>query len=525
MGNAPTNNLPGVNVTLNDLGLRLAPPDEGPKVTIIGVASNPVLTVNEPLRVISSDTAIDSLFYANNGNVFTGASGQKWPSELSLAVEAAFNAGATNVEVMVTALRTGVAITGQSFETRYNELATTYNALKNAVVDIVVPAGYYFDEPEGLSINDANYSGLNFGKQLADFCYQATKDANSAIGVIELMPPLRLATWINHVLNSGSAPASSIWGYTGRFTSYQDWLFDTPALTTVDSWINFLNTTESQLYMTGTGPTGSSTYSGRRFVNSKLLPYLQGSELSPGTINEVHAGYLTDWQAFESDGARAIDAKGNKVDAGSYIAVVAAPLRAFSSQARRLGAYYGRQIVGNYYNSGGAASVAGRLTTLLPHHSITNKTILDIGPARILGRTQADKLVGRRFITFLLREPGFIVAKGVTGARNAGKYARSDYVFLSTTRVVHAAVDTVRAVSEKYIGVAASPQTRNAMDQEIRSRLDQFKERGAIIDYDISITATPEQNVLGEADVALSIVPATELVKINLTVNLQQTLS
>lgn len=529
MGSAPTNNLPGVNVTLNDLGLRLAVPDEGPKVTIIGQASHPDLVVNEPYRVVDSATAIDTFFYASNGSVFTGDTSQtKWPSDLSLAVEAAFNAGAKNVEVMVTAIRTGSAITGQTFETRYNELSSTYEALRNSTVDVVFPAGYYFDEPESLSVDDANFSGLNFGKQLADFCYQATKEANSAIGVIELMPPTRLASWLGFVTNTGVETTNKFWNYSGYFPN-EDWRFDNPSTALIANWVGLLNTDSNAVYLTGhfnyTGASDPLGLSGQRYVNSLVQSYLQGSELASGTIDQVHTNYLLYWTALDTDGTKASDSKGNPIDAGGYLVVPAAPLREFSTQARRLASHFGKSIAGNFINTGGGASVAGRITSLLPSHALTNKVIPNLGPSKILGRTQADKLVGRRFTTFIAREPGFVVAKDVTGARNAGRYARSDYVLLSTVRIVHAAVDTVRAVSEKYIGFPSNPQTRAAMEQEVRSELDKFVERGALNTFDISISQTPDQNVLGEIDINLSLVPATELVQVNLTVNLDKTLS
>lgn len=526
MGNAPLNNLPGVDVVLNDLGLKLSPPDEGQKITILGICSDSRLPIREPLRVVNSEAAVDALFFADHDSVFTGASGQKWPSDLSMAVEEAFNAGATNVDVMVTAHRTGYATTGDSFETKYNLLGHAYEALLNSPVDLIVPVGVYFDDPEDLAPGVAGFTGKNFGKQLADFCYQATKEANSAHGIIEMMPPLRLASMINYrdTVTGNNGDTGSFWSYSGRWST-QDWRFDSPPTSTIAEWVGFLNTDSNALYLTGVHSNFVGSFSGTYYVNSKLESFLKGSELNTGTNDTVDGNYLLDWQALESDGSKAIDGKGNKIDAGSYISVVAAPIRSFNSQARRLAGYLGRNIAGNFVSTGGAAAYAGLITTLVPHEATTNKVIPTIGPAKQLGRSQADKLVGRRFVTFLIRSGGFVVAKGITGARNAGKYARSDYIFLSTVRIVQSCVDVVREVSEKYIGNAATPQTRSAMDQEIRSRLDSFKERGAILDFEFSITATPEQNVTGEVDVNLTVVPATELVKVNLTLSLNKTLS
>ncbi len=51
LGNS--DNLPNVNVTINDFGLRIAPPAPGPKLTIIGGFKHTGATIptNEPLLI------------------------------------------------------------------------------------------------------------------------------------------------------------------------------------------------------------------------------------------------------------------------------------------------------------------------------------------------------------------------------------------------------------------------------------------------------------------------------------------
>lgn len=519
MGNAPTNNVPGVTVIWNDLGLAIAPPVEGTKVTILGPCSNTAIELLEPRRIINSEAAINAFYYADNAGVFTGGAGNKWPSELSLAVEEALIAGAKTVDVVVTAHKTGLSqITGYTFEQKYDDLQAAYTSLLNFPVDLVVPAGVYLDEPEGRSVNHASYSGLNFAKQLADFCYQSSKGEYTAHGVIGMQPPLLWAarTRVIAAPSGVNGNTGTLFSYTGSLTG-NDWRYDTPPLATIEAWVSFLNTTTNQVYMTGEGPN-SGAYSGVSYVNSKLLSYLKGSELSAGSIDTVDGTYLADWQAKDSEGENAFDAQGNPVDAGGYISVVAAPLRTFLSQSRALAGYYGKSIAGNYINTDGAAAYAGFVTTLKPHHATTNKPIKSIDPSRLLGRTQVDKLIGRRFVTFMARNR-FVVAKDVTGARNAGRYARSDYVLLTTVRVLHAIADMVREVCFKYIGAPSNGPLRNAMNRDIQSGLDRFKEEGAIREATFQITATPEQQVLGELDVNMTVVPAIELTKVNLTIS------
>lgn len=529
MGVAPTNNLPGTYVKLNDLGLRLTPTQEGPKVTIFGPVSNSLdLTIREVYSVFNTEQALNAFAYAEHAGVFSGASGQRWPSDVSLLVEEAFAAGAPSVDVVVTAFKTGRAeIDGYSFESRYNDLQSAYDAFIDYPMDYIVPAGCYFDEPEGLSVNSASYSGLNFGKQLANFCYRATAIGNTAHGVIAMQPVLKWASNIKYlnVLTGQNGNTGSLLGYTGGHSG-DNWRFDLPPVTTVSEWVNFLDTTSNQVYMTGNVlAAANQTYSGQRYVNSYLMPYLKGSELRANQINEVDPEYLVYWQANESDGSRAIDDKGNPIDAGGYISVVAAPLRTYSSQARRLGAYWGKSVGGNFINTGGAAGYAALAAQLPPHVATTNKTVRILDAARQLTRNQADKLVGRRFVTFVPKATGFVVAKGVTGARNAGAYARSDYVLLSTFKVVHAVIDGVRSIGDRYIGLPNDAAHRNALDQEIRSYLNNIVKTRGLTTFTMQVTATPDQVVLGIVDVVLTLVPAIELTRINLTVTLDKSTS
>ena len=58
------------------------------------------------------------------------------------------------------------------------------------------------------------------------------------------------------------------------------------------------------------------------------------------------------------------------------------------------------------------------------------------------------------------------------------------------------------------------------MAAEIDKALRQMKASRAITGYKFFITATPDQQVLGEAQVDLTIVPAFELIKITVNVSL-----
>ena len=95
-----TDNLPRVTAIINDGGLRVAPPEAGPKITLLGTTTSTAIGLREVVLVDNSPAAIRSLRHT------AGAiSGQ--PSELSIAVEEAISAGARNIEVMKIATTSG----------------------------------------------------------------------------------------------------------------------------------------------------------------------------------------------------------------------------------------------------------------------------------------------------------------------------------------------------------------------------------------------------------------------------------
>ena len=86
--------LPGVTLDLADLGLKIAPPPAGPKVTLLGYSSNTNVPLNEPLTVTNIGKVTNALWATSAATSETGA------GELALAVEEASAAGAENIEII-----------------------------------------------------------------------------------------------------------------------------------------------------------------------------------------------------------------------------------------------------------------------------------------------------------------------------------------------------------------------------------------------------------------------------------------
>lgn len=557
-----TNYLPRVNTIINDQGLKIAPPPVGPKVTLLGVTSNSSIPLLEPYTVGSVEKAMNSLYF-NLSGVAGGWPDSTIPGELSLAIEEAISAGAPNIEIIVIGHYSGSElldyIKPSAMQSgRYVDLAAAYEVLANRTLDVVVPVGAYIDDRIYSSASGDPINTWNFGKQLADFCFQATTEENSCIGVIATRPILswamRQAPNINadftHYFNDHTgtpvglssdstilAELTSLFGthwVTGAHgmsdTDYRSAVasveFGTPSTRLVKEWHAY------HAYPEDASLFYSTVYTGQ-FYPTKYLAWLYGaadqdkntlSDIDSSTATAPYASYFANWQATDSDGTAATDSRGVKVDAGMYLSVISAPLRSVGTQTSAQALAVGATLSNTSRNTSGAAAYAGLITSLAPQSSTTNKQIPGVVQAKLLSRSQANDLTGMRHVTLYSRTNGLTVASGVTGANNVTRYVRSDYVRLSTVRIVHAAVDLIRQVANKYIGEPNNAPQMNAMDAEIDQVLLGLKGQGALSSYSFSISSTPDQRVLGELDINLTLVPAFEITQINLVVSLSKEL-
>ena len=515
LGNS--DNLPKVNVTINDFGLRIAPPDIGPKVTIIGGLKHAsgTIPVNEPLQIQNMGVAMRNL--RNDDGT---------PSELTLAIEEVLGGGASNIEVVVSATGRNTPYEGTIHSTYVDalhaELETTYDNLLNHNVDVVYLASAYAD---GFATVDGfgggKHTGLvdhaddkNFAKQLADFCYQQTKESNSAFGVIGVTPIAKVAKQLMWQENN----ATSVTSFSGAQGVY----FDVPSLGLVKEYINYL-TQESGTtgIFNGTSSTDTGSYPDvQAALYAKWDAYLHGS-VQGSDVTLPHSTYISEFQATDIDGSSATDTDGNKVDAGAYISVIGGVSRAFGSEATKFAALKGANTL-TYVNSNGAAGFAGLLANTAPYIGTTNTAVNSISQLRSISAKQAKDLLRHRIVSMINKPAGYVVTSGITGAFNAGSRSRSDFVRVTTTRTTQAMAEVVRDAGEAFIGKPISGPFLAALESAIDTNLQKAVRRGAIRAFDFALSSSPDQQVLGEITIDLSMIPAFELVTINTTVSLSK---
>lgn len=373
-------------------------------------------------------------------------------SELDKALMESYVAGGRNIEIMnILPTASGSFLTDND---KYGYLEKAYATLINLDVDIVVPVG--------VTIDSTTLTGnRNFAYQLANFCYKSTLNSNTCIGSI---------------------------GVSGPTTSPSG----TPTLDEMETWVTALE-----------NYTNCQEYDGTTDANADGKP--DNYKFLATVAETMPAGW---------DSGDVLDAKGNKVDIGAYISVVAAPVRATNDASTDLYPTLG------YYNSNGAAAYAGLVSSLPAKSAPTNKIISGLSMQRDISMSQANRLAGSRFVPIFAKPKGIVVASAMTGAYNISQYYRSDYTRLTTVRIVHDAVNFVRDVSDQFIGEPNSAPQRNALSTAVENALKAMQSQGALRRFDFNIYASSTDQVLGKATVELELVPAFELQQITVYVAL-----
>jgi hypothetical protein len=416
---------------------------------------------------------------------------QTTPSELSLAYAEAVAAGAQNIEVVKIATTSG-ELASYTPNSRFDALEAAYTVLKIHDLDVVVPVNAYLDQT-GLTSTSAGgiTRSRGFARQLADFCYNATKDGNTCIGVIGVKP----------LMSTARAE-----GWTGAPSTTAEELFDTPSLAFLQEWVAHLRSEA------GTLVDHSS--------ETVLDGYLAGSE--EASYGVISTSYDL-WARRDDTDAIATDQFGVSVDGGAYISVVAMAVRARNDETQNLANKYSVPDETSYNAlSAGAVGYAALVTRLSAEVSTTNRPITGYIPARRMPASLAEELLQARMVTLVDRSGAPVVSSGVTSAHNGSDYTRSDFVRLPTVRVVHAAIGAVRFQGDRFIGLPIDAAHLNALEQAVATALDKMKPSGAIRDYQLAISASADEQVLGEATVQLVLAVGSELRKIKTNVQLSK---
>jgi len=229
---------------------------------------------------------------------------------------------------------------------------------------------------------------------------------------------------------------------------------------------------------------------------------LLGNKFMAGSTNRT-AGFFATYSGelpvgnLDANGDIVKDRGGHKVDIGKYLSVCAMPLIYFNN-FQELG-----------YQASMATFYAGFVSTLAVKSAPTNKPIIGVNSPFSLSKAKLNALSGAHFVA--LKEKGGVlrISDSPTAAMSA-----SDFTRLTTKRITSEAISIVRTVGEPYIGEPNTAITRESLKTSLTKALAQYQSDGNITRFDLVVSATNSQVILGQTIVELTLVPAFEMRKI-----------
>jgi hypothetical protein len=159
-----------------------------------------------------------------------------------------------------------------------------------------------------------------------------------------------------------------------------------------------------------------------------------------------------------------------------------------------------------------AALVAGRMSTLAPHISLTNKDVAADGLTRNYSRAEQKQLLGNRTLV-LQKNLGIRCLKGITTDNGAFRQ-------VSVRRIVDYAKAGVRIGSNPYIGRLNNARVRAALKATLDGFLAGMVLDEMLIGYQLDVSATRAQEITGQAVVTMTLQPTFSIDFVKVIMNL-----
>lgn len=160
-----------------------------------------------------------------------------------------------------------------------------------------------------------------------------------------------------------------------------------------------------------------------------------------------------------------------------------------------------------------AAAVAGRLASLPPHVSLTNKTLLGIDAIDVAYNQGELKALVLNRILALQTKRGVRVVKGITTHDEA-------FTQITTRRIVDYVKQGTRLGANQYIGKLNNRRVR----ENLRTTLDRFLSdlvlREFLTGYNLNVTADRAMEIRGEVLVTMDLMPTFSIDVVRVIMNL-----
>ena len=162
-----------------------------------------------------------------------------------------------------------------------------------------------------------------------------------------------------------------------------------------------------------------------------------------------------------------------------------------------------------------AAAVAGRISSLDPHASPTNKTINANKLETNFNGTELEQLLLGRVLALENRNGTIRIVRGLTTSTNTA------WSQITTRRIVDYARFGVRAAANPFIGKLNNERVRQALKGSVNSLLAAMVDREMLIGYELDVSATRDQQIRGIAQVTMVLQPTFSIDFIRVVMYLQ----
>jgi hypothetical protein len=159
-----------------------------------------------------------------------------------------------------------------------------------------------------------------------------------------------------------------------------------------------------------------------------------------------------------------------------------------------------------------AAVVAGKLSTLAPHVSLTNK-VLPVTPDVRYSTALTQRLLTQRILV-VRQKFGAQVVRGITSSP-------PPFTQISIRRTVDYAKAGVRLGADPYLGRLNNSRVRAALQATLDSFLSQMVLDEMLVGYQLAVSATRAQERAGICQVVMTLLPTFSMDYIRVTMNLE----
>ncbi len=160
-----------------------------------------------------------------------------------------------------------------------------------------------------------------------------------------------------------------------------------------------------------------------------------------------------------------------------------------------------------------AAVIGGKLSTLAPHVSMTNKDISIKGLSTQYNETITKKLLNKG-VLLVRTKFGKQIVRAITSQDGPFKQ-------ISIRRIVDYAKAGVRKGADPYIGRLNNARVRAALKATLDGFLSQMLMDEMLVGYELDVTATRSQEINGIAAVTMTLKPTFSIDYIRVTMNLE----